>query len=107
MIKSVKELRTELQNCMTKDAFLLKGKLKAKKPNLEQLLAQVEASKRRVIERRQQVPDIFFPEELPVTARREEIKSLIQGNQVVILSATLHRCFRLTFDLFTSFSVKF
>ncbi|MDH5257571.1 MAG: ATP-dependent RNA helicase HrpA [Gammaproteobacteria bacterium] len=82
----IASLRQDLQNCMLKDNFFLSRKLKDKKTDLDRLSASIEASKLRVVERARALPSIEYPEELPVTGRREDIKALIEKHQVIILS---------------------
>ncbi len=63
--------------------------LDADKPfheSLKKLEAQVERSAERVLSRQACVPEIEFPEALPIAARREEIAEAILGNQVVVLA---------------------
>lgn len=86
MTDSIKKLKQDLSSCLLKDVFFLAKKLGDKKPDIKRLSAAVETSKLRVVERQRAVPDIEYPEELPVTERRDEIKELIENNQVVILS---------------------
>lgn len=59
----------------------------AKNPSgvLEQIAADIEASRRRVEGRRAGLPTPVYPEDLPVAARRDEIGEAIAGNQVVVL----------------------
>ncbi len=80
---------------MLKDQFFLARKLtsknlKDKKTKVDAILASVEKtidkSMQRVASRASAVPIITYPPELPVTERREDIKTLIKNNQVVILS---------------------
>ena len=52
---------------------------------LEQIAADIEASRARVGARRAGLPKPEYPEELPVAARRVEIAEAIAGNQVVVL----------------------
>ena len=71
---------------MLKDKFLIGNKLKHKKIDVNRINQDIESSRLKVKQRRQSVPAVEYPQELPVTERRQEIKELIQNNQVVILS---------------------
>ncbi len=51
----------------------------------EELRRLVQASAREVERRRASVPQIVYPPELPIAARREELAELIAANQVVIV----------------------
>ncbi len=64
---------------MIKDQFLLAKKSIAMPEKIQQSIELVER-------RRQCIPVINYPAELPVVEKREEIKQLIKKNQVLILS---------------------
>ncbi|MBT8440083.1 MAG: hypothetical protein HKP55_05720, partial [Gammaproteobacteria bacterium] len=51
---------------------------------LEKLAQQVKSSSA-VVESRKQALDIHFPEELPISAERQNIAALIEQHQVVVL----------------------
>jgi ATP-dependent helicase HrpA len=51
-----------------------------------QVTRAVEEAEARLAARRSRVPEVTFPEELPVTARREEIARAITDHQVVVLA---------------------
>lgn len=53
---------------------------------LARLVRDLEDSRARVLERRAALPKISFPEELPISAKREEIAELIEKHQVVIIA---------------------
>ncbi|MGX9297576.1 ATP-dependent RNA helicase HrpA [Tsukamurella paurometabola] len=70
-----------------RDETRLRGKLKrAKESDVARLARDVAAARERYAERRTAVPAIVYPENLPVSARREEIAKAIAENQVVILA---------------------
>ncbi len=50
------------------------------------LLAEVEEAERRVARRRDGVPELGYSEELPITARRDEIAAALRDHQVVIVA---------------------
>jgi len=87
-----KKYEQKLQQCMLKDKFLLslnkqdkytKGR---KQQSEEQFLSRLESSIEQAISRQKTIPDIQFPEELPITAKLDEIKTAILENQVIVLS---------------------
>lgn len=54
-------------------------------PQLESLRTTLEACRRRLEARAGRIPQIRYPEDLPVSARRREVADAIRENQVVIL----------------------
>ena len=73
---------------MIKDQFLLSGKFRSKlnTKELNSLQKRIQKSVEFAEQRRACVPVISYPPELPVVEKRDDIKKLIQENQVVILS---------------------
>ncbi|GAB3126260.1 ATP-dependent RNA helicase HrpA [Tsukamurella serpentis] len=70
-----------------RDETRLRGRLKrAKAADLPRLAREVDKARERFSERRDAVPAIVYPQELPVSARREEIAAAISENQVIILA---------------------
>ncbi|BDD83010.1 ATP-dependent helicase [Tsukamurella pulmonis] len=70
-----------------RDETRLRGKLKrAKDSDLARLTRDVAAAQDRFAERKAAVPAIVYPENLPVSARRDEIAKAISENQVIILA---------------------
>ena len=60
---------------------------RAREPDaLEQVAARIAASRARFLARKERLPAIDYPEELPVSARREEIAEAIRQQQVVIVA---------------------
>ncbi|MEJ5996909.1 ATP-dependent RNA helicase HrpA [Corynebacterium sp. H130] len=53
---------------------------------LEAIYSDIDAAARSVAEKREQLPEITYPELLPVSGRREDIMSAIRDNQVVIIA---------------------
>ena len=51
-----------------------------------ELTAEIERATRRVARRREAVPEISYPEELPVSQRRDDIAQAIRDHQVVIVA---------------------
>ncbi|MGH3214702.1 MAG: ATP-dependent RNA helicase HrpA, partial [Trebonia sp.] len=51
-----------------------------------ELTAEIERAARRVARRREAVPEISYPEELPVSQRRDDIAQAIRDHQVVIVA---------------------
>ncbi|MGD8908965.1 MAG: ATP-dependent RNA helicase HrpA, partial [Chromatiales bacterium] len=87
--------KNEIECCMLADRPSLSRRLRglrkrarSHQPFSEGLLRlhqSIQASKERLVLRRTRLPHPGFPKELPITDRLEEIKSLIEANQVVIL----------------------
>lgn len=82
-------------SCLSKEQYGLRTRLnqivnkfrKQEDQSIEliKLRSKINISVEKVSARRQRVPKICFPDELPVVASREEIKRLINEQQVVIL----------------------
>lgn len=105
-----KTLLSELPACMQKDQFGLRKRLHAAEKlsganqsaqhlaqqspqqlaqqlaQYEKLQAEIARSKALRMSRQQSVPRLSYPEELPVVAKREDIKAAIAAHQVVIIA---------------------
>lgn len=81
-------LGTDADPALTlRDEARLRGRLKRAKPSdLPKLTREIETARGRYAERKAAVPAIVYPENLPVSARREEIAKAIAENQVIILA---------------------
>ncbi|MEU2173771.1 ATP-dependent RNA helicase HrpA [Nocardia sp. NPDC019219] len=80
-------LRTRLANLSLRDEHRLRRRLdKARGGDLADVEAEITAAELRVEARRAAVPQIRYPEQLPVTARREDIAAAIAEHQVVIVA---------------------
>ncbi|WP_020412034.1 ATP-dependent RNA helicase HrpA [Microbulbifer variabilis] len=94
--KVVGALQTRIPACMGRDRFDLRRTLKNVRRRqkegkpvdrmLAQLEQQLQASEALVEERRRKLPDVQWPEALPVVARRDEIAGLIEKHQVVVIA---------------------
>ncbi|SQD99012.1 DUF3418 domain-containing protein [Parafrankia sp. BMG5.11] len=89
------ELRACLPQLMARDAHRLSRHLDrarrmrdpaARDSSIARLAADVETARLRVETRRASVPVIGYPEELPVSQRRDEILAAIRDNQVVVIA---------------------
>ncbi|NUT98546.1 MAG: ATP-dependent RNA helicase HrpA [Saccharothrix sp.] len=89
------DLHRRLSDLMTRDARRLRRRLEgAKKVRDEkaraavhaEIAAEVEQAELRVALRREAVPKITYPAELPVSARKDDIAALIRDHQVVIVA---------------------
>src|SRR5688572_1930103 len=58
----------------------------ARKKITEEIAAQIDEAALKVALRRESVPKITYPEELPVSQHKDDIKDLIAQNQVVIVA---------------------
>jgi ATP-dependent helicase HrpA len=65
----------------------LDGVSRSRRPGeLDKLAGEVEAAERRLEQRRASVPEIRYPEELPVSQKRDDLLAAIRDNQVVIVA---------------------
>ncbi|TDD41556.1 ATP-dependent RNA helicase HrpA [Saccharopolyspora elongata] len=89
------DLRERLSELMLHDQRRLRRRIEgARKLRDQQALAAVtaeitgdiEAAERRVEQRRANVPEISYPEALPVSQRRDDLLAAIRDNQVVIVA---------------------
>jgi len=82
-----RELRTRLGELSIRDEHRLRRRLdKARGGDLGNLENEIAAAERRIETRRGAVPAIVYPEQLPVSARREDIAAAIAANQVVVIA---------------------
>ncbi|MEU1429694.1 ATP-dependent RNA helicase HrpA [Nocardia sp. NPDC005746] len=82
-----RELRSRLADLSIRDEHRLRRRLdKARGGDLTSLEAEFDAAQRRVESRRAAVPAIAYPEQLPVSARRDDIAATIAAHQVVIVA---------------------
>lgn len=94
--KTLSRIQSIIQQCMVKHQFgLKKGLQKAKqrqkqgKPfdrDLAGLIETIESSRAEVQQRQQNLPNIVYPESLPVSERKKEIIEAIKEHQVVIIA---------------------
>ena len=89
------DLRPRLTELSPRDASRLRRRLdgarKVRKPEAAaaiaaEISAQIDAAIARLTERRESVPPISYPEQLPVSAKREVIRDAIRDHQVVIVA---------------------
>lgn len=83
---NLSQIDRDIDQCMIKDRFGFSKALKVKKGTADRLKSQVDKSIRLAESRKQSVPPVHFPPELPVSRRVDEIADLIKKNQVVILT---------------------
>ncbi|MFE7741053.1 ATP-dependent RNA helicase HrpA [Nocardia sp. NPDC057455] len=81
-----RELRTRLANLSLRDEHRLRRRLDKARGDLGAVEAEIAAAELRVEARRAAVPEIRYPEQLPVTTRREDIAAAIADHQVVIVA---------------------
>ncbi|GAB2879418.1 ATP-dependent RNA helicase HrpA [Microbulbifer echini] len=94
--KNLGILQTRISTCMGQDRYPLRRTVKNVRRRLQEgkpvdrMLAQLEQqlqdSEALVAARRGKLPEVQWPEALPVVARREEIAELIENNQVVVVA---------------------
>src|SRR5438132_1624997 len=87
--------RSSLPELMLRDERRLRRRLEgarkiknadAKAKALAEIEAEIETAAQRLDKRRQAVPKITYPAELPISQRRQEILEAIRHNQVVIVA---------------------
>ncbi|WP_250459643.1 ATP-dependent RNA helicase HrpA [Microbulbifer litoralis] len=95
-MSDVDSLSEQISQCMGSDRLRLRKtlnnarrRLRDGKPAdrmLAQLEEQLKASQALAAARREKLPQVTWPEQLPVVERREEIAELIAGHQVVVVA---------------------
>jgi ATP-dependent helicase HrpA len=92
---SDRELRERLSQLTLADEHRLRRRLdglrktrdpQARTRQLERIAADVAAAEARIARRRASVPVVSYPEELPVSARRDDIAAALRDNQVVVVA---------------------
>ena len=87
MNPSPKSLFAAIDQCLLADRHRLRQRLRGLKGKpLDAIATQIEASKLKLQQRQANLPVPTYPDELPVSERREEILKAIQENQVVIVA---------------------
>ncbi len=82
-----RELRTRLATLTLRDEHRLRRQLdRARGGDLGLLETEIAVAEQRIENRRSAVPEIRYPEQLPVTARRDDIAAAIAAHQVVIVA---------------------
>ncbi|MGF0319504.1 ATP-dependent RNA helicase HrpA [Nocardia fluminea] len=80
-------LRTRLAEVSLRDEHRLRRKLDRARPDdLPAVEAEIATAETRLANRRAALPQITYPEQLPVSARRDDIAAAIAANQVVIVA---------------------
>jgi ATP-dependent helicase HrpA len=81
-----------IESCMSRDAAAIARALRELPPGSrapgqwpERLGARIAASQAKVAARRASAPVVSYPEELPVSARRDEIAAALAAHQVIIV----------------------
>ncbi len=91
----VSELRRRLGELNLRDEHRLGGRLQrlgsledaqARERELEAFLSELEKADARVVQRRASVPELTYPPQLPVSARRPELLATIADHQVVVVA---------------------
>nr|WP_051193212.1 ATP-dependent RNA helicase HrpA [Nocardia jiangxiensis] len=82
-----RELRTRLAELSIRDEHRLRRRLdKARGGDLAEIENEITAAEGRIAARRAAVPQIRYPEQLPVSARRDDIAAAIAAHQVVVIA---------------------
>ncbi|MBW1987971.1 MAG: ATP-dependent RNA helicase HrpA [Deltaproteobacteria bacterium] len=85
------KLSQALERAMARDRWAVLGELSRKKGRAGQEAAaraqkRLAASAEKRLRRQENLPALSYPEDLPITAKREEIVSAIRENQVVVVT---------------------
>ena len=91
---SESDLFSRIKNCLLKDQFRLRRRLHnckaladaVKAEQLQKIASDIERSEKLLAARQQAVPSISYPEQLPVSEKKADIKAAIAANQVVIIA---------------------
>ncbi|WP_459547132.1 ATP-dependent RNA helicase HrpA [Nocardia sp. X0981] len=84
---SQRELRTRLASLTLRDEHRLRRQLdRARGGDLSRVAAEITAAEQRIAARRAALPVITYPEQLPVTGRRDDIAAAIAAHQVVVVA---------------------
>ncbi len=91
---SIDELRSRLSGLMVRDAHRMRRRLdglrKARRQPrtdiLTSIATDIDKAEERVRRRRESVPELTYPEELPVSQRKDDLAEVIRDNQVVIVA---------------------
>ncbi|GLY87674.1 ATP-dependent RNA helicase HrpA [Actinoallomurus iriomotensis] len=95
MGSSLSDVRSRLPELMLRDQHRLRRRLDgirgvrddaAREDVLAKVTADIEAAELRVALRRDAMPEVTYPEALPVSRRKDEIREAIENNQVVIVA---------------------
>ncbi|RDI64745.1 ATP-dependent RNA helicase HrpA [Nocardia pseudobrasiliensis] len=79
-------LRTRLADLTIRDEYRLRRRLDRTRGDTTDLEAEIAAAEGRIQARRAAVPQIRYPEQLPVSARRDDIAAAIAAHQVVVIA---------------------
>jgi ATP-dependent helicase HrpA len=80
-------LLAAIDGCLIADRHRLRRRLQQAGPaGMAKLAAEIEASRQKAEQRRVNLPVPTYPDELPVSERRDEILAAIKANQVVIVA---------------------
>ncbi len=95
-IEQIKNLHTSLSDCLKKDRFSLRRHLLNLEDKLRQgrdieeklieTIVKIEASQEHQSYRRDNIPSVVYPKDLPIFGKREDIVAAIRENQVVVIS---------------------
>ncbi|UUY02701.1 ATP-dependent RNA helicase HrpA [Svornostia abyssi] len=91
MLSGDTDLRARLAELTLRDEHRLKRRMDRVRRGgddqaVQQLIDEIAAAERKVEQRRASVPAITYPEQLPVSARRDELLETIAANQVTIVA---------------------
>lgn len=81
-------LYKQLNDVELRDVYLFRKRLKKARTEqaIREIRKDVERSAQRVVDRDVLIPEITYPEQLPVSGRRDDIVEAVTNNQVVIIA---------------------
>ncbi|HVM27537.1 MAG TPA: ATP-dependent RNA helicase HrpA [Mycobacteriales bacterium] len=83
---SPEDLRRRLPELMLRDERRLRSRLRARDLDLARVAGEVELAEQRIARRRAAVPRLTYPEQLPVSQRREDLLEALSSAQVVVVA---------------------
>ena len=91
MAPTAETLRTSLDELTLRDAHRLRRRVdrlrRTADPRArERVESEIAAARERLERRRAAVPPVSYPPELPVSARRDDLRAAIADHQVVVLA---------------------
>ncbi|RMI30193.1 ATP-dependent RNA helicase HrpA [Nocardia stercoris] len=81
-----RELRARLADLSLRDEHRLRRRLDKTRGDTSGIEAEIATAEQRIVARRAAVPAISYPEQLPVSARRDDIAAAIAAHQVVVIA---------------------
>lgn len=84
-LPSYQDLERRIDECMLADRFAMRRQIK-KKNERQKLAGAIDRSAALVSRRRDSIPQVIYPDTLPVAAHASELRQAIERNQVIIVA---------------------